>query len=59
MILGHKPCGAHLNSKGETSEKNLELRKFEYAGSTLADTWSSSVINGNPTAAEYVHIQGT
>lgn len=59
LILGHNLVGAHLNSKGETSEKNLELRKFEYAGSTLADTWSSLVINGNPTAAEYVHIQGT
>lgn len=59
LILDHKPCGAHLNSKGETSEKNLDLRKFQYAGSTLADTWSTSVINGNPTAAENVHIQRT
>ena len=46
--------GTHLDGKGETIDKEVELRNFEYAGSTLAEIWSSLVINGHPTVAEYI-----
>ena len=54
LILDHKHFGTHLNSKGESIDKELELRNFEYVGSTLAETWSLLLINGHPTVAEYI-----
>ena len=53
MILYHKRFGTHLNSKGETIDKELGLRNSEYVVSTLAEIWFSLVINGHPTVAEY------
>ena len=32
LILDHKHFGTHLNSKGETIDKDLELINFEHAG---------------------------
>ena len=53
MILHHKRFGTHLNSKGETIDKELGLRNSEYVGSTHAEIWFSLVINGHPIVAEY------
>ena len=54
LILDRKHFGTHLNSKNETTDKELELRNFEYAGSTIAKVWSLLVISGHPTVAEYI-----
>ena len=54
VILDRKHFGTHLNGKGETIDKGLGLINFEHAGWTLAKIWSSLVINGHPTVAEYI-----
>jgi hypothetical protein len=54
LILKHDSYGSHLNSKGETIDRELELKNFEKAGQTLAEVWSNTVIDGYPVIAEYV-----
>ncbi len=54
LILDHDPFGSHLDERGRTVDDNLELLNFEHAGKTLADIWTSVVIDGNPTKAFYV-----
>ena len=46
--------GSHLDAKGVTVDKNLELKNFEYAGRTLAEIWPGLVIDGNPVVAEFI-----
>ena len=54
VILQHDKFGSHLDGKGETIDKDLELRNFQYAGHILADIWSELVIDGNPVVAEFI-----
>ena len=37
VILKHDKFGSHLDAKGVTVDKDLELRNFHYAGGTLAE----------------------
>ena len=37
VILEHDKFGSHLDAKGVTVDKDLELKNFEYAGRTLAE----------------------
>ena len=53
FILEHK-FGSHLDAKGVTVDKDLELKSFEYAERTLAEMWSGLVIDGNPVVAEFI-----
>ena len=54
VILEHDKFGSHLDAKGVTVDKDLELKNFEYAGRTLAGIWSGLVIDGNPVVAEFI-----
>ena len=54
VILEHDKFGSHLDTKGVTVDKDLELKNFEYAGRTLAEIWSGLVIDGNPVVAEFI-----
>ena len=54
VILEHDKFGSHLDPKGVTVDKDLELKNFEYAGRTLAEIWSGLVIHGNPVVAEFI-----
>ena len=54
VILDHDHFGSHLNEKGETIDNDLEVKKFEYAGTVLAEIWSKLTIDGHPVVAEYV-----
>ena len=54
VILEHDKFGSHLDAKGVTFDKDLELENFEYAGCTLAEIWFGLVIDGNPTVAEFI-----
>ena len=40
VIHQHDRFWSHLDGKGETIDKDLELRNFQYAGHILADIWS-------------------
>ena len=54
VILEHDKFGSHLDAKGVTVDKDLELKNVEYAGRTLAEIWSGLVIDGNPVVAEFI-----
>ena len=54
VILKHDKFGVHLDVKGVTVDKDLELKNFEYAGRTLLDIWSGLVIDGSPVVAEFI-----
>ena len=53
-VLKHDKCGSHLDAKGVTVDKDLELKNFEYARHTLAEIWSGFVIDGNLVVAEFI-----
>ena len=54
VILEHDKFRSHLDAKGVTVDKDLELKNFEYGGRTLAEIWSGLVIGGNPVVAEFI-----
>ena len=54
VILEHDKFGNHLDAKGVTIDRELELKNFQFAGCTLADIWSQLVIDGNPVVAEFI-----
>ena len=54
VILELDKFGSHLDAKGVTIDKDLELKSFEYAGRTLAEIWSGLAIDGNPVVAEFI-----
>ena len=45
VTLKHDKFGIHLDGKGVTVDKDLELKNFEYAGCTLAKIWSGLLID--------------
>ena len=53
-VLKHDKFGSHLDAKGVTVDKDLELKNFEYARHTLAENWSGFVIDGNLVVAEFI-----
>ena len=52
-LLKHKHFGAHLDGKGNTINRQLELKNFEHAGKILGGIWRGMVIDGYPVIAEY------
>lgn len=54
LILDHEHYGSHLDARARTIDTDLERQNFEHAGKTLADIWSSVVIDGHTTKALYV-----
>ena len=54
VILEHDKFRSHLDAKGVTVDKDLELKNLEYAGRTLAEIWSGLVIDGNSVVAEFI-----
>ena len=54
VVLPHDHFGSHLNAQGQTVDEKLEEQNFAHAGKVLADIWSSTVIDGFPTVAEYI-----
>ena len=45
LILPHDTFGTHLDSKGNTTDLDLEKKSFEAAGQALSEVWSKTVIN--------------
>ena len=54
VTLKHDKFGIHLDGKGVTVDKDLELKNFDYAGCTLAKIWSGLLIDGYPIVAEFI-----
>ena len=54
VILKLGKFGSHLDAKGVTVDKDLELKNFEYAGRIPAEIWSDLTIAGNPIVAEFI-----
>lgn len=54
LILPHNHHGEHLDGRQETIDDDMERQNFSYAGGVLSEIWSSTVIDGYPTVAEYV-----
>ncbi|CAF1315319.1 unnamed protein product [Didymodactylos carnosus] len=54
LILPHDQYGSHLNADGKTIDVVLEKENFCKAGETLAEVWSSTVIDSFPVVAQYV-----
>ena len=54
VILELDKFRSHLDVKGVTDDKDLELKHFEYARRTLAEIWSSLVTDGNPVVVEFI-----
>ena len=54
VLLEHEQFGAHLDDKGNTTDFQLELKKFGHTGSILGERWNGMVIDGYPVLAEYV-----
>ena len=57
VVLPHDHFGSHLNAQGQTVDEKLEEQNFAHAGEVLADIWSSTVIDGFPTVAEYIDLK--
>ena len=53
VILEHDKFGSHLDAKGVTVDKDLELKNFEYAGRTFAEIWSGLVITTTFTSCSH------
>ena len=53
VILEHDKFGSHLDAKGVTVDKDLELKNFEYAGRTFAEIWSGIVITTTFTSCSH------
>ncbi|KAK3928620.1 Methionine--tRNA ligase [Frankliniella fusca] len=54
LILPYDHFGNHIDSSGNTIDKDLEIKNFEHAGTVLADIWSEMVLDGHPVVAKYV-----
>ncbi|XP_065670960.1 uncharacterized protein LOC136089186 isoform X1 [Hydra vulgaris] len=54
IILPFDHFGSHLSSRGKTTDKVMEKANFAKAGEVLAQIWSSTVIDGFKTKAEYI-----
>eukprot|EP00731_Ephydatia_muelleri_P006456 Em0003g704a len=54
LILPHDKYDSHLNDQGLTIDTDLEKKKFAFAGSTLAEIWSQTVVDSHPIIAEYI-----
>ena len=53
LILPHDKYGSHLNDQGLTIDTDLE-KNFAFAGNTLAEIWSQTVVDSHPIVAEYI-----
>ena len=54
LVLPHDHFGTHLNASGKTVDHDLEKENFGKAAETLAEVWSSVLIDNYPVHAEYV-----
>ena len=54
VLLPHDKYGTHLDSQGQTVDKELEIKNFTHAGKLLAELWSGMIIDGYPVVAEYI-----
>ncbi|KZS05299.1 Uncharacterized protein APZ42_031557 [Daphnia magna] len=54
LIIPHDNFSSHLDDQEKTIDSVLEKHNFEYAGKQLAETWSSVVVDGFPTVAEFI-----
>ena len=54
VILEHDKFGSHLDAKGVTVNKDLELKNFDYTGRTIAEIWFGLVIDGNHVVVELI-----
>lgn len=59
LILPHDHYGSHLSDDVKTIDAELEIKNFAFAGNTLAEVWSSMVIDQYPVTAEYVSSECT
>ena len=54
VLLELGKFGSHLDAKGLTVDRDLQLKNFECARHTLSEIWSGPVINGNHVVAEII-----
>lgn len=54
LILPHDHFGSHLDSRCHTVDEDLEKKNFKYAGDTLAEVWSTLVVDNASVTAQYV-----
>ena len=48
LILPHDRYGSHLNDQRLTIDTDLEKNNFAFAGSTLDEIWSQTVVDSHP-----------
>lgn len=54
LILPSDHFGKHLDSAGNTTDSELEIKNFAHAGNVLAEVWSSIMIDEYPVEARYI-----
>lgn len=54
LILPPDHFGSHLDTRGKTTDPELELANFAHAGQILAEVWSSMIIDGHDVEATYI-----
>ena len=54
VILKHDKFGSHLDAKGVTVDKDLDIKNFEHAGRTPSKIWSGLVIDGSSVVVEFI-----
>jgi hypothetical protein len=54
LIVDHAHYASHLDSQNRTVDTDLEKKNFEFAGTTLAEVWSSLTFDKYEVIAEYV-----
>lgn len=54
VILSHDACGSHLNSKGETTDLDLEKENFANAALALSELWNELIIDNYQVIAKYI-----
>lgn len=54
VVLPHDTYGTHLDSRGKTTDPELELKNFQAAGEALANLWSELIIDSFPVTAHYI-----
>ena len=58
VLPEHQHFGAHLDDKGNTIDRQLELKNFEQAGKILGEIWSGLVMDSYPVTVEYIEYIG-
>ena len=55
-VLLHDSFGNHLNSSGQTVDRELEVKNFQKAAELLSEVWEKTLIDGYPLNCKVVSV---